>query len=177
MKKVASEIKAMEPTAMYLHCFAHNLNLEVADTFKSVKLMFDTLDHSLEICKLIKASPTREAILAVKEGIGTTWTWFAKLVSTKMDCSCSIFQSIRENYAVLNVNCHEALDVAIQSGIKARINGVAAKMKEFKFLFGFMLAEKLQKHSDNFSRTIQATSMPAIQAHRSEVCALKSCSV
>ena len=67
---------------------------------------------------------------------------------------------------MLNATWHEASDVAKQSEMKARINGVAAKMKEFDFLFGLMLAEKLLKHSDNFSRTIQATSMPAIEAHR-----------
>ena len=43
---------------------------------------------------------------------------------------------------------------------------MAAKVKEFDFLFGLMLAKKLLMHSDNFSRTIQATCMPAIEAHR-----------
>ena len=62
MKKVASEIKAIEPTALYLHCFAHSLNLAVADTLKQIKLMSDILDHCLEICKMIKASPRRDAI-------------------------------------------------------------------------------------------------------------------
>ena len=50
--------------------------------------------------------------------------------------------------------------------MKVRINGVAAKVKEIEFLFGLMLAKKLLKHSDNFSRTIQATCMPAIEVHR-----------
>ena len=40
-------------------------------------------------------------------------------------------------------------------------------MKEFNFLFGLMLAEKLLKHSNNISRKIQVTSMPAIEAHHS----------
>ena len=64
MKKVASELKAIEPTALYLHCFAHSLNLAVAYTLKSIKLMSDTLDHCLEICRLIKASPRRDAIFS-----------------------------------------------------------------------------------------------------------------
>ena len=62
MEKVASEIKAVEPTALYLHCISERLNLAVADTLKSIKLMSDTLDHCLEFCKLIKAYPRKDAI-------------------------------------------------------------------------------------------------------------------
>ena len=58
-----------------------------------------------------------------------------------------------------------------QPDVKARINGVAAKMKEFKFFYCLMLAERLLKHCDNLSKTIQTSSMPAVEAHRlSELC-------
>ena len=40
----------------------------------------------------------------------------------------------------------EALDVAKQSKLKARINGVAATMNEFELLFCIMLAELLLRH-------------------------------
>lgn len=54
MKKAANEIKAIEPRALYLHCYGHSLNLAVADTLKQVKAMSNTLDHCLEIYKLLK---------------------------------------------------------------------------------------------------------------------------
>ena len=62
MKKVAKKIKDVEPHALYLHCFGHSLNLAVADTLKGVKVMSDVLDHALEICKLLKFSPRKDAI-------------------------------------------------------------------------------------------------------------------
>ena len=49
MKWVAREIKAIKPTALYLHCYGLSLNLAAADTLKEVKPMADTLDHALEI--------------------------------------------------------------------------------------------------------------------------------
>ena len=52
---------------------------------------------------------------------------------------------------MLDATWHEASGVAKQSEMKARINGVAAKMKELNFLFSFMLAKKTLTHSDNFS--------------------------
>ena len=55
--------------------------------------------------------------------------------------------------------------------MKARISGVASKMMEFNFLFSLMLAERLLKHCDNLSKTIQSTSMPAVEARRlSKLC-------
>ncbi len=57
------------------------------------------------------------------------------------------------------------------SDVKAQINGVAAKMKEFRFLFCLILAERLLKHSDNLSKSMQATYMPAVEAKQlSELC-------
>ena len=48
---------------------------------------------------------------------------------------------------------------------------MAAKMKEFKFFYCLVLAERLLKHCDNLSETIQATSMPAVEARcLSELC-------
>ena len=65
----------------------------------------------------------------------------------------------------------EALDVAKQSKLKARLNGVAAKMSEFNFLFCLMLAKLLLRHCDNLSNVIQTSSMPAVEAHSlSELC-------
>ena len=80
-------------------------------------------------------------------------------------------ESIRLNYPTLMATWEEALDVAKQSKLKAKINGVAAKMNEFEFLFCIMLAELLLRHCDNLSKTIQCSSMPAIEAHSlSELC-------
>ena len=68
-------------------------------------------------------------------------------------------------YPTLQATWEEAIDIVKETEVKARIGGVATKMKEFDFLFGLMLAEKILKHPDNLSKTLQATSMTAIQAY------------
>ena len=37
-------------------------------------------------------------------------------------------------------------------------------MKELDFLFGLVFSERILKHTDNLSKTIQATTMPAVEA-------------
>ena len=59
---MTKKIKFLEPCALYLHCYGHSLNLAVADALKFVKVMSDVMDHALEICKLLKYSPQRDAI-------------------------------------------------------------------------------------------------------------------
>lgn len=62
MKKVAKTIQEIQPKALYLHCFGHSLNLAVSDTLRQVTPLSSTLDHCLEICKLIKFSSRHDAI-------------------------------------------------------------------------------------------------------------------
>ncbi len=52
-------------------------------------------------------------------------------------------ESILQNYPTLFATGEEAAEVAKQPDVKARINGVAAQMKEFKFFYCLMLAERL----------------------------------
>ena len=164
-KKVAREIKGIEPRALYLHCYGHSLNLAVADTLKSIKVMSDVLDHALEICKLLKFSPRRDAIFhKLKEEISPQVPGLRNLCPTRWTVRAASLESIRVNFETLEATWEEAVSVVRESDVKARINGVSSVMKTFDFLFGLMLAERILKHTDNLSRTLQASSMSAVEA-------------
>ena len=92
----------------------HIWNLAVADTLECIKLMSDTLNHLLEICKLIKASPTR-VFSELKEEKTPGGPGLRNLCPTKWTVCAASLQSIRENYAVLIATWHEASDVVKQS--------------------------------------------------------------
>jgi len=55
---VATKLLQEESRALYTHCYAHTLNLAVADTIKKSKLCRDALDTAFEVTRLIKFSPT-----------------------------------------------------------------------------------------------------------------------
>ncbi len=85
------------------------------------------------------------------------------LCPTRWTVRGNSLESIRRKelyYIVCSVG--RAIDIVKLSDVKARINGVAAKMKEFRFLFCLILAERLLKHSDNLSKSMQATYMPCM---------------
>ena len=167
MKKAAAEIKSLESCALYLHYYGHSLNLAVSDTLKGIKPMSHALDNAQEICKLLKYSPQRDAIFhKLKDELSPQVPGIRTLYTTRWTVRAASLESIRLNYVTLEATWEEAVDVVRESDIKARINGVAAKMKEFDFLFCLMLSERILKHTDNLSKTIQATSMPAVEGRR-----------
>lgn len=51
------------PKAVYVHCYAHTLNLAMNDVFKIEGRLESTLSVCNEICKLVKNSPKRDALL------------------------------------------------------------------------------------------------------------------
>ena len=56
---------------------------------------------------------------------------------------------------VLRTLWDECLQTVKQPDIKARINGVKTQMEKFNFFFGIQLAERILKHTNNLSRTLQ----------------------
>ena len=167
MKKAAKEIKSCEHRALYLHCYGHSLNLAVADAIKSVPTMSNVLDHAMEVCKLIKFSPRRDAIFhKLKDELTPQVPGPRNLCPTRWTVRASSLESIRLNYPALIMSTwDEAIDVVKESEVKGRIGGAASKMKQFDFLFGLMLAERILKHTDNLSKTLQATQRTAAEGH------------
>ncbi|XP_067943161.1 uncharacterized protein [Watersipora subatra] len=53
----------VNPKALYIHCYAHSLNLVAQDTTKDCSVMRDSLDLRNELIKLIKSSPKKETWL------------------------------------------------------------------------------------------------------------------
>ena len=58
---VATQVLAMEPRALYTHCYGHSLNLPMCDTIKKCKLTRDVMDVTHEISNLVKFSPKHNA--------------------------------------------------------------------------------------------------------------------
>jgi len=61
----ASQILSEELHALYSHCYGHSLNLAIEYTIKQIKQLRDTLDTGLEMSKLLKCSPKRDAAFEV----------------------------------------------------------------------------------------------------------------
>lgn len=134
--------------------------------------MSHALDHALRICKLVKYSPRGDAIFhKMKEELTLHVPGVHTFCPPHWTVKGNRLESIHRNYHSLSATWEESVTVVQQSEVTARINGVAAIMKQFKLLFCLMLADHVLKHIDNLSKTRQATNMSAIEAQQvSKLC-------
>lgn len=75
-------------------------------------------------------------------------------------------RSILANYEVLQSLWEESMDCVRDTEMRSRIKRISACMTRFDFFFGVSLGELLLNHSDNLSRTLQASSMSAAERQK-----------
>ena len=168
---VTKRILDEEPRAVYTHCYGHSINLAASDAVKQTKVMRDALDMTHEITKLIKYSPRQEAIFRdLKQGSemssGSHSPGIQVLCPTRWTVRADSLASIVNNYDLLQCTWEEAIKIARDTETKARINGVAAQMKTFNFLFVTLLGELLLRHTDNLSQTLQKKAISAAEGQQ-----------
>ena len=157
---VLTLITKEESRAVFTHCYGHSLNLAMNDIVKRSKLMKSALDVVMEISKLIKKSPKRDAIFQkLKDSISHDTPGFRVLCPTRWTVKASSLQSIIDHYQVLLGVWEESLESSLDSEMRSRIVGVETQMLKFDFLFGVFLGALLLGHSDNLSKSLQHKSM------------------
>ena len=166
---VAKRIQELEPRAVYTHCYGHALNLAASDMLKQCAVLKDAMSTSHEAIKLIKYSPRREGIFRrVKENIpgDSGRIGVRTMCPTRWTIKADALGSIITNYPALQSTWDEAENVVHDTKMKARIHGVSAQMKMFRYLYGIVLGELLLKHPDNLSRTLQHKSLSAAEGQQ-----------
>ena len=155
-RSIASQISSDEPHSSFVHCYGHALNLAAGETVKNNRILWDTLDTTLEISKLIKLSPRRDAIFQIlKAEIAPGTPGFRTMCLTRWTVRGDSLESVLRNYTVLQELWKEAREIVTDSETRARIIGVQAMMLTFEYLFGLVLGERILKHTDNLSKKLR----------------------
>jgi len=95
---VATKVQEIEPRAVFAHCY-DSLNLGVSDAVKKSPAMKDCLDTCIELVKLIKFSPKREALLRkLKEESDNNAINVRTLCPTRWTVRAKSLSSILVNY-------------------------------------------------------------------------------
>ena len=126
------------------------------------------MKDALDTREIIKYSPRREGIFQhLKETLATESTAGIRILCpTRWTVHAESIKSIIENYKTLESTWEEAITASNDTETKARIQGVAAQMRNFTFFFGLLLGELVLRHTDNLSRTLQHVSMSAAEGQK-----------
>ena len=85
---------------------------------------------------------------------------FHRLIRTRLSLiTPNSLKSVIENYAVLQEEFNICLESYLEPDIRSRITGVKHQMYTFEFFSGVYIGERILKHTDNLSRTLQRKDM------------------
>ena len=167
---MAAQITSTEKRAVYMHCYAHALNLAVSYTVKQSKVCCEALEVVYEINKLIKFSLKRNASFnAIKAQIADEDGFkggIRTFCPTQWTVQGNAVGSILENYIALCQLWEECLEGKLHPDIRGRIIGVKSQRLKFTLWFGLRLCERILKISDNLSMTLQKQSLSAAQGYK-----------
>ena len=134
---VAARIQQEEPKALFVHCFAHSVNLCLQECGRQSKVIRDALSLVNEVCNFIRLSPKR---LSLFERMKSESGMSSKLPTLKplWTVRTGAVLSVLKNYAVLQ---EELESLGQGSGeASAKATGLSINMEQFQTYFGLKLS-------------------------------------
>ena len=141
---------------LYIHCFAHKLNLVIKNVVQNIdelRVFFDTLSAIYTFFKLSNVSESYEGT-SIKRLIDTRW-------SGHMESS----KSIKDNYSEIK----EALEISttnrkLDSGQRALAHGLLSQIKEFQFICLTCYVVKVLGLLDILNKILQSSKESIVSA-------------
>ena len=103
------------------------------------------------------------SLLLLRNELAIDSPGFRVLCPTRWTVRAASLKSVLTNYVALQELWEKTKESTSDPTIKGRIIGVESQFKTFSFYFGVHLAERILKHTDNLSKTLQSTSMSAAE--------------
>ena len=160
IKGVAECIQNEQPLALFVHCFAHNLNLCLQNYCPQCLAVKNALNT------IILASSKRLGIFKyLQEEFNVDAPGLKPLCPTRLTVRTSAINSILKNYDVI---CTELEQVSNESGDSAtHASGYTALMEKFETLFGLCLSYLVFSATVEVSKVLQDHDLNAQNACRS----------
>ena len=162
---VSQRLMSIESRIIYIHCFAHSLNLAVQSTARNIPLFRNMFDYLKDIINIIRASPKRTKIFcdAVSEHQSPSRKSLRPLCPTRWTTRFQSIDSLLENYeSVMATLFAVAEEDKTEAGTKA--GGLLAHMEKFDFLFSLMSSSELYRMTDELSKILQSSDITVTEA-------------
>ncbi|XP_078679480.1 zinc finger MYM-type protein 1-like [Branchiostoma floridae x Branchiostoma belcheri] len=163
---VATRIKAEEPAAVPVHCWAHSLNLCLQDTCRQIVAIRDAMDLAREIDRLTNYSPKRKTLftqLAAGDQDDKASGTIKPLCPTRWTVRTAALESVLGNYSTLMDTMQEVNQTTRDEyGLKA--GGVLTALEKFNTLFALRLSHRLFSAAEEVSKSLQRKDLSVQEA-------------
>ncbi|XP_025199262.1 zinc finger MYM-type protein 1-like [Melanaphis sacchari] len=143
--RVQAKCKAKNNSIMYIHCYAHCLNLVLVDSVgRKNRVVFDFFGTVQLIFAFIESSCVRHAILEkIAKQINVKLVTLKSISNTRWACRSEAISAIKFNYSALVKALQEICDSIRLSDVSAKARGLIFQMKSFNFIFALNMLEPI----------------------------------
>ncbi|XP_060845526.1 zinc finger MYM-type protein 1-like [Rhopalosiphum padi] len=138
---VQRKFKEMNANILYVHCYAHCLNLSLIDSITSNtsnknQVVFNFLGSVQFLYSFIEGSPTRHAIFEnIAKEHGSNLQTFKSCSTTRWACRSEAVNAIKHNYRALLKALDEITKKSLLPDVKMKGLGLKSQIKSFNFIF------------------------------------------
>lgn len=178
---VLSKIKEENPLALYVHCYAHILNLCLVDLAKFIPMVRNTFGTLSTLHNFIKASSKRYAVFKnIQEESNKSGKKTLKSLSdTRWNCRIEAIRSVLENINTVFKTLSEIQNTDVHSGSDAA--SLLRCTQNFEFIFCLQVLNEvlgltsalnlyLQSPKNNYStvKSMAKHTIESLQSYRSD---------
>ena len=179
IKGLQALMKKTSPLALYVHCYAHLLNLALQKTLEEILPLRNTLGTIQQLYNFLEASPKRHAIFKDTE-VDKEVLFKRSLKSlsiTRWACRWEAVKAVSEELERVVktlLKLTQDKDSKTHADARSLLNAICS----FEFIFGLNLLKVILSQSNALSRYLQSKDMDVITARRNAdlvMGAIKSC--
>lgn len=152
-----SKILSIEPRAIYIHCFAHTVNLVVQDSMCKAQLIRDYINLLRELICFVRGSPKRLNSFQAFQSDLENSSSLRPFCPTRWCLRISAISSIEKNYQAIIAFLEDVAKEASEAGSKA--NGFIKKIQEFEFYFMTKVIISVFQRVETLNAALQKTSL------------------
>ena len=167
LQGVAARLNAECPSALYLHCANHCLDLALQGSSKHNVYVRNTIDFVQELSVFIKSSPKRmEEYKQIAKNYEESEN-IHMLCPTRWTIRTRSLSAVINSYkAIYDTLASIASDRNNKREIRDKANGLLNKMKQFESFFGLMVSKIIFRVCESVATTLQSpTITPQTTVH------------
>ncbi|KAF0708302.1 zinc finger MYM-type protein 1-like, partial [Aphis craccivora] len=151
---VQAKCKEVNSSIMYVHCYAHCLNLILVDACTSRKenrIVFDFFGVVQLTYSFIEGSAIRHAVLErISADINASLKSMKSLSTTRWACRSEAVSALKHNYLAILLALEEIVDRTKQPDVRAKGRGLLFQLKTFQFILGLEMMDPILQIINKF---------------------------
>lgn len=163
---VAQQFTGNVKEAIFVHCYAHRLNLVLQDVCNAVRLMTESSDLCKNLYNFINLAPKRLVqfkkiqVELIEADTDYGSEALKSLCPTRFTARTGAFQAVLNNIDALNKELSEIAENTSDLN-HAKAEGLLEQLMSFRIYFGLRLSNAIYSAGEQVSRTLQAHDVDA----------------